>query len=50
MKLWPLLDLLLACLGATAIVVGVAQVSRPAAWIIGGLTLVALGLMPPRGS
>ncbi len=48
MKLWALLDVVAMVLGAVAIVVGVGQVSRPAAWIIAGLALIAGGLLPPR--
>jgi uncharacterized membrane-anchored protein len=48
MRLWLLLDAAAIFLGIVAIVAGVAQVSRPAAWIIAGLASLAIGLWPPR--
>lgn len=51
MKRWAYLDAALLLLGAAAIVVGVAQWSRPAAWVTGGLVCIVLGspLGRPRG-
>lgn len=48
--IWRLLDAALLFLGAGAVVVGVAQVHPPAAWIVGGLALIALGTLPTRRS
>jgi hypothetical protein len=46
--LWRLLDVVLLILGAGAVVMGVAQVFPPAAWIVGGLACIALGILPLR--
>lgn len=43
-----LLDAVLALSGAVAVVIGVAQIYLPAAWIVGGIGLLALGLLPMR--
>lgn len=48
MKLWALLDVACLILGATAVIVGVAQVYAPAGWIAAGAALIAFSLMPPR--
>jgi hypothetical protein len=47
MRFWVLLDVVLMILGVVAIVVGISQVSGPAAWIIAGLALIAGGVLPP---
>ena len=46
--IWRLFDAGLVLLGAGLAVAGVAQINRPAAWIVAGLILVALGLMKTR--
>ena len=48
--IWRLLDAGLVLLGGGLAVAGVAQLSRPAAWILAGLVLAALGLLKPRRS
>jgi hypothetical protein len=50
MRVFRLLDAAMLLVGSGAVVAGVAQVSPPAAWIVGGLALVALGVFPTRRS
>ena len=50
MRLLRLLDVALVVLGAGALVVGVAQVFPPAAWIVGGLACIGFGVLPIRRS
>jgi len=45
---WAALDLLLLVVGLALIVVGVGHWSRPAAFIVAGLALLALGVVPVR--
>lgn len=47
-RVYSLLDAGLVLLGAAGVIVGVAQLSRPAAWIVGGAMCLALGLIPTR--
>jgi Na+-translocating ferredoxin:NAD+ oxidoreductase RnfD subunit len=46
--LWTALDLALMVFGLALIVVGVAQWSAPAAYVLAGLALLALGVLPIR--
>ena len=46
--IWRLLDAGLLLLGAGCVVVGVAQVHPAGAWIVGGLSIIALAVVPGR--
>ena len=48
--IWRILDAAMLVLGAGGVVAGVAQIYPPAAWVIGGLALIGLGLLPVRRS
>lgn len=44
--IWRLLDAGLLLAGLACVTIGVAQVYRPAAWIVAGLAMVALAIVP----
>ena len=48
--IWRILDAAMLVLGAGCVVAGVAQIYPPAAWVIGGIAFIGLGLMPTRRS
>ena len=45
---WRLLDAGLLLLGGGCVVIGVAQIFPPAAWIVAGAACIALGTLPTR--
>lgn len=45
---WALVDVALIVVGVAVVVAGIAYWSKPAAVVVGGLALIALGVLPMR--